>query len=290
MSGHPPARVLKGRGDKRPVDGPFPDILPSSHIMLSGVGAITERRLWAEGVGTLDAFATRGRLRGFSPDRKRALDSEAVRVLNAHRDGDADLLAALLPHSEAWRLYPRFHGDAAFLDIETTGLSRYSAITVVGVHRPGRPFAALIRGQNLSAASITEAVRGAKLLVTFNGASFDVPFIRGAFPAAKLPPAHLDLLTCSRRLGWRGGLKGIERSLGLAREQETRILAGRDAVRLWRTFERTGSSNALRLLVAYNRADCENLEPVARACVSAMVAKLAPPEPRGPRQSALPAA
>ena len=272
------------------MDGSPSDILEASHIMLSGVGALTERRLWDDGVGTLQDFASSGRLRGFSPERKRALDGEAVRALAAHRLGEADLLASLLPHAEAWRLYARFHRDAAFLDIETTGMSRYSAVTVVGVHRPGRPFQALVRREGLSAASITQALEGAKLLVTFNGAGFDVPFIRGAFPAAKLPPAHLDVLACARRLGWRGGLKAIERSLGLARDLETRVLAGNDAVRLWRTYERTGSTNALRLLVAYNRADCENLEPVARASVAAMMARLAPPGGRRPRQAALPGA
>ncbi len=258
--------------------------------MLSGVGAITERRLWDEGVLTLDEFASRGRIRGFSPERKRGLDGEAVAALEAARDGRAEYLAPRLPHAEAWRMFARFRQDAAFLDIETSGLSRYSAVTVVGVYRPGRPFTALVRGEGLSAASITEALAGAKLLVTFNGAGFDVPFIRGSFPSAGLPPAHLDLLTCARRLRWRGGLKAIERQLGLTRDLDVRVLAGSDAVRLWRTYERTGSTNALRLLVGYNRADCENLEPVAAASVAAMLRRLAPPARGGIRQAALPAA
>lgn len=267
-----------------------PDILRRSHILLPGVGAITEQRLWHEGVLALDDFAASARLPGFSPERKRRLDREALAALAAHDEGNSASLAARLPHREAWRLFERFSKDAAYLDIETSGLSRYSAITVVGVYRPGRGFAGLVRARGLSAAAITEALDGAKLLVTFNGAGFDLPFVRGAFPSARLPHAHLDLLSCARRLGWKGGLKAVERRLGIARDLETRVIAGRDAVRLWRTFERTGSTNALRLLVGYNRADCENLEPVARACVARLLESLKLPSRAAPRQSALPVA
>jgi uncharacterized protein YprB with RNaseH-like and TPR domain len=267
-----------------------PDILRASHIVLPGVGPITERRLWADGVDTLEAFAAQGHIAGFSPERKRVLNGDALRAAGAHAQGDAPFFASRLPHGEAWRMYGRFAGEAAYLDIETSGLSRYSAITVVGIYRPAIGFLGLVRGRTLSAGAISEALEGAKLLVTFNGAGFDLPFIRASFPSARLPAAHLDLLSCARRLGWRGGLKAIERQLGVTRDLETRVLAGSDAVRLWRTFERTGSENALRLLVGYNRADCENLEPVAGASVGALLRRLAPLRRAGLRQAALPAA
>lgn len=266
------------------------DILRSSHIVLPGVGDITERRLWREGVPTLDAFMASPRLRGFSHERKRALDREAGRALEAHEARDAGFFAARLPHAQAWRMFARFEEEAAFLDIETDGLSRFSAVTVVGVFRPREGFTALVRGRGLSAAAITEALQGVRLLVTFNGAGFDLPFIRMSFPSAKLPPAHLDLLSCARRLEWRGGLKAVERRLGLVRDLETRVLAGSDAVRLWHAWKRTGSENALRLLVSYNRADCENLLPVARASAAALIARLELPPAHRPRQAALPAA
>jgi uncharacterized protein len=267
-----------------------PDILRSSHIVLPGVGPLTERRLWADGVDTLDAFAANSRIVGFSPERKRTLTGDALRAVGAHGEGDAPFFAARLPHREAWRMYARFADEAAYLDIETSGLSRHSAITVVGIYRPRRGFEGLVRGRTLTAGAISRALDGVKLLVTFNGAGFDLPFISGSFPSAHLPIAHLDLLSCARRLGWRGGLKAIERQLGITRDLETRVLAGSDAVRLWHTFERTGSENALRLLVGYNRADCENLEPLARASVEALLAGLTPLRRHGPRQAALPAA
>jgi hypothetical protein len=256
------------------------DPLRASHILLPGVGHMTERRLWDAGVSTLDDFVATPRVRGVSRKRKRGLDPVAWRAIEAHASGDSRFFARRLPVREAWRMYRHFAPDAAFLDIETSGMSRQSAVTLVGVWRPGAGFTPLIRGRGLTAGAITEALRGARLLVTFNGAGFDVPFIRDQFPSARLPPAHLDLLSCARRLGWRGGLKRVEARLGLARDLETRVLAGADAVRLWRTWERKGSENALRLLTRYNEYDCANLEPVARACVAALAHQVALPRSR----------
>jgi uncharacterized protein YprB with RNaseH-like and TPR domain len=266
------------------------DLLRSSHILLPGVGPVTERRLWGEGLHTLDDFLATPRVDGVSRGRKRDLDAAATRAIEAHAARDSRFFADRLPHREAWRMYRHFADEAAFLDIETSGMSRLSAVTVVGVWRASSGFTALVRGRGLSAAAITEALRGAHLLVTFNGAGFDVPFIRDQFPSARLPPAHLDLLSCARRLRWRGGLKAVEARLGLSRDLETRVLAGADAVRLWRVWERTGSTNALRLLTRYNELDCANLEPVARACVESLAKDARFPSGRRVRQAVLAAA
>lgn len=263
------------------------DPLRASHILLPGVGPVTERRLWSDGLHTLDDFVAAARVRGVSRGRKRSLDAAAVRAIEAHAGHDARFFARSLPHREAWRMFRHFAREAAFLDIETSGMSRHSAITVVGVWRPQEGFTALVRGRGLTAAAITEALADARLLVTFNGAGFDVPFIRDHFPSARLPPAHLDLLSCARRLGWRGGLKAVEVRLGLSRDLETRVLAGADAVRLWRTWQRTGSENALQLLTRYNEHDCANLEPVARACVEALARQVELPTVRRGRQASL---
>jgi hypothetical protein len=63
-----------------------------------------------------------------------------------------------------------------------------------------------------------------------------------------------------RLVGLTGGLKTIEGEVGIDRDRPD--LSGRDAVRLWRQYER-GDDAALDTLVSYNREDTENLEALA---------------------------
>src|SRR3990172_2611332 len=185
---------------------------------------------------------------------------EVERSEAALHDGRYRYFAANLPPREHWRALPEFGDRIAYLDIETTGLSAgRDAVTVVGLY-DGRRTMSFVRGANLE--ELPEALDGAKLLVTFNGARFDVPFLRAAFPRMRLDQIHVDLLYPLRRLGFQGGLKRIERRVGLPRSEATQGLGGFDAVRLWRAYER-GDGSALDLLLEYNLEDVVNLEPLA---------------------------
>lgn len=117
-----------------------------------------------------------------------------------------------------------------------------------------------VQGDNLE--ELPAAMRRAKLLVTFNGSRFDVPFLRKAFPRMDFGQIHLDLLHPLQRLGFFGGLKAIESEVGIIRSEETTGLAGFDAVRLWRAYA-AGDDDALDLLLEYNMEDVMNLEPLA---------------------------
>ncbi len=146
------------------------------------------------------------------------------------------------------------------MDIETTGtgLGR-DAITVVGVH-DGRRAHAFVRGIDLDRAPA--ALARYPMLVTYNGARFDFPFLRRAWPRFRFQGIHLDLVDPLHRLGFYGGLKATERAVGLERSDETQGLSGADAVDLWTLYER-GDEDALDLLLAYNREDIANLRPLA---------------------------
>jgi hypothetical protein len=96
------------------------------------------------------------------------------------------------------------------------------------------------------------------LLVTFNGSQFDVPFLRAHFPGARLDQAHIDLRFVLRSLGYRGGLKAIERNLGLTRDAAIEGVDGFEAVRLWHRWRR-GDRTALEKLILYNLTDVVNL-------------------------------
>lgn len=178
----------------------------------------------------------------------------------ALRRGRHGYFARRLPTRDHWRAWPEFRHAVAYLDIETTGLSiGRDALTVVGIY-DGRRRRSFVRGEDLE--HVPRAIERAKLLVTFNGSRFDLPFLRKAFPRLGLDKIHFDVLHPLRRLGFVGGLKAIEAELGIRRSEDTAGLHGFDAVRLWRRYER-GDDDALDLLLEYNMEDVVNLEPLA---------------------------
>lgn len=231
--------------------------IENSFIPVAGVGEQTERRLWRAGITHWDAFD--GSVVG--PTLADRID----RFIAVGRDrlaaGESRFFGSAFPSSAQWRLYEDFRDGACFLDIETTGLDRRTdRVTVVGLHRRGTT-RTLVCDQGLSASALAAELADATLLVTFNGAQFDLPFLEASFDLAVDRP-HLDLRYPCRRVGLTGGLKAIERTLGIERDRPD--LSGRDAVALWRAHRR-GDPDALETLLAYNRADTRNLRALADA-------------------------
>jgi len=210
-------------------------------------------------------------LRRYLPDSRRALAEK-----------NAGFFSRLCDLGEAWRIFSRFAQDCVYLDIETTGLSPGADdITMVGLY-DGEVYTAFMAGVNLAA--LPADLQRFRLLCTFNGAGFDLRFLRRAFPRLALPPIHIDLRWVSRRLGLTGGLKAIEASLGLHRDPAVRDLSGFDAVLLWRRYLR-GDRQALDLLVQYNRADVVHLKTIMEHCYDRLAAEaqtlLRAPHPSG---------
>jgi len=153
-----------------------------------------------------------------------------------------------------------------FVDIETEGLSKdKNDITIIGVYHRGvyRPF---IKGLNLQRAF--EFLSSIPIWVTFNGENFDIPFIKKKFPELSTPYIHIDLFKLTAAVGLKGGLKKIEKQLGINRKTEG--MNGYDAVRLWRRWEDSGDRSALRTLILYNREDVINLKKIME-CVGRLI-------------------
>jgi uncharacterized protein YprB with RNaseH-like and TPR domain len=229
-------------------------MLKNTFIHIPGVGEQTECRLWERGILCWEDFlsATNGQL----PLLRR---SEARRWLKESllRETDLDFFRRLLPSRHLWRLFEDFGREAAFLDIETAGLPPgRDYVTVVGVWAGGK-MTQYVEGVNLG--RFEDDIARWPLLVTFNGACFDLPVLRRQFPGLRLDAAHIDLRFVLRRLGLRGGLKAIEPRFGISRPAEVRMLTGFDATILWKRHQ-AGRSGALELLLRYNREDCVNLE------------------------------
>jgi uncharacterized protein YprB with RNaseH-like and TPR domain len=85
--------------------------------------------------------------------------------------------------------------------------------------------------------------------------------IRRFFPNISLPAVHIDLRYLLKRLGYRGGLKKIEKELNIVRDTEIDGMNGYDAVLLWKAYQ-LGDQKALERLIKYNTADIVNLEPL----------------------------
>jgi uncharacterized protein YprB with RNaseH-like and TPR domain len=128
-------------------------------------------------------------------------------------------------------------------------------------------------------AALPEYLQRFRLISTFNGAGFDLRFLRTTFPGLALPPIHVDLRPTTRKLGLTGGLKAIEAAFGLERNSAIRDLSGYDAVILWRKHLR-GDRRALELLIEYNRADVVHLKTILEICYDRLASEgLAPAKP-----------
>lgn len=142
-----------------------------------------------------------------------------------------------------------------FLDIETTGLSRYDDdITIVGWSLNGESHT-YVNGTRPSLSS--KMFSGAKAVVTFNGMNFDEPFLEEKFPKVRLPSTHFDLMHLGRIVGLTGGQKAIEEELGIDLRLEVpgvEDVDGREAVRLWHRYQ-DGDESALEKLILYNQVD-----------------------------------
>ena len=234
-------------------------MLRQTFLHVPGVGYRTEERLWRSGVESWEDVAG---ARGESLPRhlRSVLEEEIGRSEDALCRGKYRYFAVRLPLREHWRAWPEFRAAVGFLDIETTGLDLgRDAVTVVGLY-DGRRTRSFVKDVNLE--DLPAALEEVRLLVTFNGSRFDVPFLRRAFPRMRLDQLHLDLMNPLHRLGFWGGLKKIERRLGIERSDETAGMSGFDAVRLWAEYE-SGNDDALDTLIAYNREDVVTLEPLA---------------------------
>jgi uncharacterized protein YprB with RNaseH-like and TPR domain len=149
----------------------------------------------------------------------------------------------------------------AYLDIETTGLSRFcDYITVIGVYLCNSKDARLIQlvGQQVTGDNLVKALENVTTVYTYNGSRFDLSFINMALdvnPAADFD--HRDLMYACWRNNLYGGFKSVERQLGIPRELQG--VSGWDAVVLWERYRDYGDENALALLLQYNKEDVVNL-------------------------------
>ena len=248
-------------------------MIQNSFIFLERIGKKKERNIWEQGIRDWESFISSDRVRSISRSAKRYYDR---RLKDARRElfkGNGAYFYHAMPLSEQWRLYDFFREDAVYLDIETDGMGETDGVTVVGLF-DGIDTKTMIRGVNLDFDVLRNELRRYKMIVTFNGSVFDVPFITKRYGAVFPKILHFDLRFCCKRIGLSGGLKEIERRLGIKRRSKVvESMCGGDAALLHRMWRGSGDEYYLNTLVEYNEEDTVNLKRMAEHVYDVMVRK-----------------
>jgi uncharacterized protein YprB with RNaseH-like and TPR domain len=253
---------------------------------LPGIGPANEGRLWRHGILSWADWPAARRL-PIALSAVSQCEAEAFlrRSQEALAAADARFFADLLKPSDCWRLFFDFRRQAAYLDIETSGLDESAEVTVITLY-DGLAARRYVGGDNLDA--FAKDVMDYALLISYGGRRFDIPFLERAL-GIHLPQAQIDLCPVLHSLGYRGGLKKTERALGIDRGP-LRGVDGLTAVYLWRRYRQSGDRRFLETLSAYNFADTVNLERLmCIACQMKLAATpfadelaLPPPVPANP--------
>lgn len=237
-------------------------MLENSFVHLPGISPEIENRLWSLGLHTWDHLEENlGEVFGAKKAAKVLIAIEESRA--ALDMGDHIFFQSKFKGPEKWRCLPSLlNANAsdriAYLDIESTGLGFPPAAYSTSI--------AVLFGGELFVEHKFEAKRRlmqriqdeAQCLVTFNGASFDLPFLRREF-GLELRNPHVDLRYWTAKHDKRGGLKKVQMMFPEVRQRESMDIDGFDAVRLWRMHE-WGVANALETLMTYNAEDTVVLE------------------------------
>ncbi len=214
-------------------------MLNNSFIHVPGINREKEALIWQNNILNWDEF----------------LENFHKLSLTAEKQNNEIFFLNNLPSNEHWRVYKNF--DCCFLDIETTGLSKHhDDVTVIGLY-DGKESKIFINGKNLD--EFPKEIAKYSTIITFNGKCFDVPFLKAKFPEADFNKFHIDLRYAMKDIGYAGGLKRIEKEIGICRDDDLQDISGWDAVRLWYKYKK-GCQDSLNLLVKYNIADIENLK------------------------------
>jgi len=227
-------------------------MIKQSFVFLDGIGFKGEKNILLQ-VKDWGGFLKSDKVKGISKKAKLYFDRKIVEARKELHSENPDYFVGKLPKKEMWRLYGWFKDSVLFLDIETDS---YGRIILNGMS-DGYDSKLMVKGVNLDKEIFLKELEKYKLLVTFNGYSFDIPKIEKEF-GIEIKKAHIDLKPLCVNLGWKGGLKEVELLLGISRPQHLRG----NPVDLWKAFHASGDKEYLDLLIAYNEEDVVNLKSV----------------------------
>ena len=245
-------------------------MIEHSFIILPKVAGKKEQNLWNTGIHTWQDFIDAKTIPNIEKNKKLFFDRFLEKAKEQLLANNIEFFRPLLPSTETWRLYNYFKDEACFLDIESSGQNGY--ITVVGIY-DGYDTKILVKNKNLYPELLKKAFEKYKLLITFNGSSYDIPVLEKYYPGIVPKIPHIDLRHCCAKIGLTGGLKQIEEQLVIKRPTHLKGYGGDNAIDLWRAYLASGREDYLNTLIEYNEEDIINLKPLMEHCYTELKKK-----------------
>ncbi|MBW2971345.1 ribonuclease H-like domain-containing protein [Candidatus Woesearchaeota archaeon] len=232
-------------------------------LFLDRISNRTEQNIWDQGIDDWEDFIKAKKVKGIGTKVKPHHNRKLMDARKQLYSFNSAYFSQLLPQSEHWRLYEFFKEECCFIDIETSTVQSDGYITIVSLYN-GIETKTMVRNINLDFGKLKQELKNYKMIVSFNGSVFDMPFLEKQYPGILPAIPHFDLRHACQRLGLKGGLKQIEKTLGLRERNKVieRIYNG-DPLKLWRMYLGSGDRYYLHLLVEYNEEDVINLKPIA---------------------------
>lgn len=188
--------------EARPEDICYPDCNPASMLsdlkFIKGIGPATEMKLQGEGYTSISDLHSHPRWGGHARQIANSVEQRRIDELKSLGAGDHHLLSYFDPE------------DLLFLDIETTGLWASQPLFLIGLlyRKNGRIsisqfLARHYREEKAVLAAANDLIQDFKVVVSFNGKRFDIPYIYGRSIEHRLfysyPHHQVDLLYHARR-------------------------------------------------------------------------------------------
>lgn len=235
-------------------------MIKQTFLFLPGISNKKEFLLKKQGILDWKTFISTPLIKGISQKRKKHYDELIKKAINALQSEETQFFNTHLPKAEHWRLYKYFREDALFVDIEVEHVTK--EITLLGMY-DGEKTYTFVKNVNFDIKTIKKIFSQAKLLVTFNGNVFDLPFLEKKYGIKSKAP-RFDVRVACARVGLIGGLKKIEQEIGLKRNNAiVKSLKQGDPAQLYRMWKNSGDKHFLSLLIEYNEEDIVNLQYLA---------------------------
>jgi len=227
---------------------------------LPGLGPKRIQEIQRLGIADWEALAENLTLLGIGKTRREQILENMASCHEAVAADNIGHLVRTYAPKDQWRILNHYLERASYFDIETSGLGPGSYITLIACLHRGKVYT-FMRNENLD--DFQDLLDDIELLVSFNGASFDVPQVQSHFGIPDIPCPHLDLRWACYHEELRGGLKRIEGELGIERPADLIGVDGAEAVWLWEDWDQDGNRNARNKLIRYCCADVLSLQLLA---------------------------